>query len=146
MDITDNTPLREGKKSLYEGGLRVPCVWRVPGLTPAGETTQIPSSTVDFFPTLCALADITIPDELRQKLDGGDLSQTLANPSEGDYNRPILFHNPYGHSWSALVRGDWKIIQYLTRDKMELYNLAADIGETHDVSDAEPAKLQELQN
>ncbi len=143
-DITDNSPLREGKKSLYEGGIRVPCVWRVPGMTPAGATTEVPSSTVDHFPTLCALAKVDIPETLQSQLDGADITETLADPDAGDAERPILFHAPYWHSWSGLIQGDWKIVQYLTRDKTELYNLAEDIGETRDLSASNPEQLAEM--
>jgi len=77
-NVTSNTPLRAGKSSLYEGGIRVPLVVRWPELVPPGTVCHTPTSNVDIYPTLLACADVT-PDP-RQRMDGVSILPILKDP------------------------------------------------------------------
>jgi arylsulfatase A-like enzyme len=144
---THNAPLRSGKGSAYEGGVRVPAVVRWPGVTSPGTRSSVPIVTHDLFPTLLAMAGVPIPDVLSEQLDGADLTALLAG-STAPPERTLAWHQP--HYWgvpgpgiepfSSLRRGRWKLIYRHLDRGLELYDLQDDLGETHDLS----AQHQEL--
>jgi len=152
---THNAPLRSGKGSYYEGGVRVPAVVRWPGVTEAGARSAVPIITHDLFLTLLAMADVGLKPELRGPLDGVDITPLLkgAGPGAGDLSdRTMLWHQP--HYWgipgpgiepfSALRQGRWKLI-YRHRDRgFELYDLQVDLGEAHDLAPSQPELLHRL--
>ncbi len=160
-------PLREGKGSPYEGGLRVPLLVRWPARIKAGTVSDTPVHTVDFYPTYAALAGATPPRG--HKLDGADLSPVLTQ--SGPLARDTLaWHMPtytamYGRTPCAVIRqGDWKLIHWFgdyldprgfTPDqtpygklilgpRTELYHLRDDLGETRDLAAARPDQVQKL--
>jgi arylsulfatase A-like enzyme len=149
--ITDNTPLRSGKGSLYEGGTRVPMIVSWPGRTRAGSTADVPTAHVDLFPTLLELASAAKP---RQVLDGESLVPLLTGKSATLRREAIYQHFPgYLGSGPGLWRttpvslihaGDWKLMEYLEDGKLELYNLREDIGETKNLAESMPDKAKEL--
>ncbi|MFH5802969.1 sulfatase-like hydrolase/transferase [Alienimonas sp. DA493] len=130
-----NRPLRDGKGSLYEGGLRVPMLASWPGVFPAGTDFEEPVWTLDFTATALAAAGGDVPREW----DGVDL-------------RPIL--NGVGLpertlAWrmgpkKALRSGDLKIVRPRQNADWELYDLAADRSESRDLAAARPADLDRL--
>ena len=82
--------LRGWKGSVYEGGIRVPCIVKWPGKVAPGTKTQVASYFPDWFPTLCQSANVTPPDTLR--LDGTDLSQVLlGNDSALKRHEPMIW-------------------------------------------------------
>ena len=140
-----NAPLRGGKWTLYEGGIRVPFIVKGPGITP-GSQCDVPVAGWDLLPTISELAHFSQP--LPADLDGGSLRHLLENGRNGEVVRPtesLVFHrynNGYPHS--ALIMGDFKLIKFWKTDQVELYNLQEDIGECTDLSEKMPEKAKIL--
>lgn len=132
----DNLPLRYGKISYFEGGIRVPFVASCPGLIPAGLVYQEPVSTLDIFPTAVHLAKGTMPSPKR---DGVDLIPFL----QGKKGSPHDFLFWRSGEALAVRGGDWKLFRYL--DQYRLYNLKEDLGEQKDQRSAQPAIFKRLQ-
>ena len=149
--ITDNTPLRSGKGSLYEGGTREPFIVRWPGVTKPGTTCEVPTAHVDVFPTMLEISGAPKP---RQVLDGESLAKLFRDPSAKLQRDAIFQHFPgYLGSGPGLWRttpvslihaGDWKLLEFLEDGKLELYNLRNDIGETKNLATEMPDKAKEL--
>ncbi len=121
---SNNAPLSNGKGTVYEGGIRTPCIIRWPGHVPVGAITQQPVSGQDWFPTLAATTGVTLPSNA--KLDG--TNQWPALQTGKLVERPpflIAAHD------IALFDGEWKLIEF-TDGKRALYNLRTDISETKD--------------
>ena len=136
--VTSNAPLRGGKSSLYEGGIRVPLVVRWPGSVPAGRTCSTPTSNVDFYPTFLEAAGI-VPDA-KQKLDGISILTHLKKPGRERRGTPLFWHYPLarphflgGHSGGAVRQGPWKLIEWFDTGKVELFNLSSDPSEKNDL-------------
>lgn len=151
----DNAPLREGKGSVYEGGIRVPCIVRWPAVVRRGSVNQTPIHVVDWLPTLLSAAGTPLTDST----DGIDLQPLFHGKSLID--RPLYWYMPlYDLRWAstpaAVVReGDWKLIEYFgdrfnaeqeyhAGQYSELYDLKKDIGETTNLARTHPAKAAEL--
>ena len=149
LGITDNHPLRRGKGSAYEGGHRVPMIVRWPGVTPDGAVSDEPVITTDIFPTLARSLDLKAGTAEDPNTDGMNLRPVLENP-EARLNREALFwHYPHYHPggdgpYSAVRAGRWKLIERLDDGALELYDLAADIGLTHDVAADRPDVARRL--
>ncbi len=149
--ITDNAPLRSGKGSLYEGGTREPFIVRWPGVAKPGSACNVPSIHVDLYPTLLEIAGAPKP---QQVLDGESLVKLFRDPAAVLQRDAIFQHFPgYLGSGPGLWRttpvsliqaGDWKLMEFLEDGRIELYNLADDIGETKNLAQANPAKAKEL--
>ncbi|MEX2213570.1 MAG: sulfatase [Phycisphaeraceae bacterium] len=147
--VTSNAPLRAGKSTLYEGGIREPLIVRWPGTTSAGSVCAEPVSTVDFYPTFVH-ASGGKPDG-KQQLDGVSLVPLLRDPKATLKREALYWHypldNPHflgGRSSGAVRAGDWKLIEDFTTDKVELFNLREDLGEKRDVSETNAKKAAEL--
>ena len=145
VDYTSLLPLRAGKNSLYEGGIRVPMIASWPGKIPAGKISDEPVSGIDFYPTICKVMGVKPANPT--KVDGEDLSELLfEGKSFGQRN---LFWN-YPCHWgprlprNALRRGEWKIHHFYTDNTYELYNLKDDIGETCDLSKSDPENFSRM--
>jgi arylsulfatase A len=140
--ITSNAPLRDGKGRCYEGGLRVPLVlWGGP-LARRG-TCAVPVIGMDLAPTLLALAGAAP----LAPCDGLDLSPLLAGdelPHRELPRRELGFHFPHGYSQSALRAGDEKLVLSWRQDRSELFDLASDPGERHDLAAERPERAAEL--
>ncbi len=161
--ITSNGPLRSGKSSLYEGGVRVPAVVNWPGRIKAGSVVRVPLHMVDWYPTLVTLAGGSLQQAL--PLDGRDAwaAITAGAPSP---NEDIL-HN-ISTTGGAIRMGDWKLVvngqivdgeeggkgsparqaakaAALAAPQIELFNLANDPNEKDNLAEKNPAKVAELQ-
>ncbi|MCG6186013.1 sulfatase [Maribellus maritimus] len=140
---TSNGPLRAGKGWCYEGGIRVPLIIAGPEVTNPGRTENTPVVSMDFFPTLLNLAEIELLPS-----DGVDLSPILTQNTT--LTRDELFwHYPHYHgsAWkpgSAIRKDTWKLIVHYEDNKIELFNLDSDPGETTDISTTHPEKVAEL--
>ena len=141
---TRNAPLRSGKGSLYEGGVRVPLMVRWPGVTPRGAVSDAPVLLADLFPTLLRAAGLPVPDGI----DGSDLSALLRDPAARLGRDALYFHYPHYYETTtpvgAIRAGDWKLLEYFEDGRVELYDLAADPGEKRNLAAAEPARAAEL--
>ncbi len=135
--VSSLSPLRGEKGTLYEGGLRVPLIVRWPSTVPAASVCNQPVSSIDIFPTLAEASHVPIGRDWN--VDGVSLMPVLTG--KGQLDRQALFwHYPhYHHSTpaSAVRSGPWKLIHFYEDDRDELYNLARDIGEKHDLSEQE---------
>ncbi len=160
-EITKQWPLRSGKGSYYEGGIREPMFVRWPGMVAAGTKTDVPVTNLDIYPTLLEVAGEEKPTG--KILDGRSILPLLTGSGTME-ERPLFWHFPiYLQAYmkegdptqdplfrtrpgSAVRLGDWKLIQYFEYNDLELYNLKNDIGETNNLSETNPEKLQELLN
>ncbi|MFM7033878.1 MAG: sulfatase [Planctomycetia bacterium] len=149
-EITDNRPLRGGKGMLYEGGIRVPFIAAWPGTIRPGTTCAEPVISVDILPTLAAAVGVAPP---RQPLDGVDLTPLLAGAGGRALDRALYWHFP-GYlgagpdhadldAWrskpAGVIRaGRHKLIEHFEDGRLELYDLAADVGETRNLAAVEP--------
>jgi arylsulfatase A len=147
--VTTNAPLRGGKSELYEGGLREPFVMRCPGSIPAGTTCDVPISTPDLYPTFLDMLGIE-PDPA-QPLDGVSLSSLLTGQSDSLPRDRLFWYYPLpenhflgGRSSNAIRKGDYKLIEQFDDQTDELYNLADDLGETHNLAAECPDRVAEL--
>ena len=145
-DVTDNSPLRSGKGSLYEGGIRVPFIVRWPGQTPEGSQNDEPTIHVDVYPTFLELAGAAKPDG--QTLDGVSMVPIFRQPS-GSLGREAIYQHFPGYlgsgnnTWrttpvSLIQSGPWKLMEFLEDGRLELYNLQQDIGETKNLAEEAP--------
>jgi arylsulfatase A-like enzyme len=150
--ITDNAPLKGGKGMLYEGGIRVPCIFRWTGRIPSGTTCDQPINSVDLYPTFLELADAK--PEPGYPLDGISFMSLLGVSSAGPRRGPLFWHFPGylgagGGTWrttpaGAIRDGDWKLLEFFETGRLELYNLREDIGEKRDLATAMPEKVKAL--
>lgn len=141
---TSNAPLRAGKGTLYEGGVRVPLIVRWPGKVPSGSTSDAIVSSVDFYPTFLDLVQGKAPD--KQVLDGHSMLSALTK-NEFDSEREVFTHYPVYHHeqpMSALRKGDWKIVQNLVSGDYELFNLKHDVNEMTDLKFSYSATATEM--
>jgi len=149
---TNNSPLRGGKATVYEGGIRVPCIVVWPGIVPGGSTSRALVHSTDFYPTLLEMASVPVAAD--QRLDGESLVPVLRRRAVPDRCIFSYFpHDPHVPDWlppSVCVRrGDWKLIRIFhdgpdQEHRYELYNLSRDMGERHSLADAEPDRVREL--
>lgn len=150
-DITDNAPLRSGKGSLYEGGTRVPLIARWPKKITPKSTFSEPTLHVDLYPTLLEFANAPKPEQV---LDGQSLVPWMINPSI-PWNRDAIFQHFPGYlgagpnKWrttpvSTILAGNWKLMEFLEDNHLELYNLEEDIGETKNLAEVNPSVTKSL--
>lgn len=146
--VTDNSPLREGKGSAYEGGVRVPVIIRHPDFL-KGAVSPEPVVTCDYYPTMLALAGVEGDKDHNKKLDGSCLLPLLENPSVALDREAIYWHYPHYHPGGATPHSavrfrDYKLIEFFENGRLELYNLREDIGETKNLTDTLPEKVIQL--
>lgn len=147
---TQNAPLRSGKGSLLEGGIREPMIVRWPGTVRGGSRCDSYLLIEDFFPTILEMADVR-RYHVPQKVDGRSFVPLLrgtGNPAR----RPLIWNYP--HVWGntgpgidmncAIRLGDWKLIYYYKTGQKQLYNIRHDIGEEHDLSTERPDLVRRL--
>jgi uncharacterized sulfatase len=154
-----NAPLRAGKGSHYEGGIRVPCLARWPGVIAPGTVNATPIHVVDWAATLLDLAGAGAP--AAHPLDGVSLAPLFRGgslPSRALYWYTPFYELRWGVTPSAIIRdGDWKLIDYFGDSiddslhyrpgaRVELFNLRTDLGETTDLAAQEPARARALQH
>ncbi len=149
---THNLPLKAGKGSVYEGGIRVPMIAQWPAVIKPGSVTDQYVIVEDFFPTILEVAGIKKPDVI-QKVDGKSFAKLFSNPAYRNKKRGLVWHHPHrwipdegpNISWaSAYRKGDWKVVYDYVAQKLELFNLKDDIGEQKDLSVKEPKKLKTM--
>jgi arylsulfatase A len=160
IPTTSNKPLRFGKASAYEGGVRVPLIVHWPGVTPPGAVSDVPTITMDLFPTLLEMAGIAAPRPDPQRAmsktgpagrDGISLVPLLRQT--GSISRAELcWHYPHHQHYqlggatpyAAIRSGDFKLVEFFNDMHVELYDLRKDIGEEQDLAADMPGKADGL--
>lgn len=155
---TDMAPLKGYKGTYYEGGIRVPFFVRWPGTTIPVSHSSEPVIGVDIFPTLCAMMKAPLPS---QTLDGRSLEPLLRGQVASFGARSLYWHFPaYLQAYqvwneqrdplfrsrpcSVIRKGAWKLHHYFEDNEVELYNLAADVGEQYNLAFSRPDLVQSL--
>lgn len=148
-DVTDNAPLRNGKISFYEGGIRVPLIIRWPGVVDAGSQCPEPVIHIDLYPTLLEAVRLDRPGNY--PLDGVSILPLLNNPESTLNREAIYWHFPgyttfgvEGGPQTVIRSGDWKLIKRYEDNSLELYNLKDDIGESQNMAANQPEVLTRL--
>jgi len=155
IDPTDNAPLRGGKATQWEGGIRVPVTFCWPGVTPpGGAVTDAIIQSTDFYPTILSLLEIPLPPD--HPIDGVDFSPVLRGEA---WQRPsgiITYfpHSPTVPDWLppsiSIIDGDWKLIRvfyYGERPgahQYKLFNLRDDISEQVNLADGYPERIRSM--
>ncbi|MEM9144060.1 MAG: sulfatase [Bacteroidota bacterium] len=156
--ISLQSPLRAGKGSYYEGGIRVPFIFSWPGKIPEGTQNDDPISNLDIFPTLRELTGATLPDK---GLDGISLVNTLMGEGRMP-SRELFFHFPiYLQAYNpkmddgrdslfrtrpggVILSGKWKLHEYFEDGGVELYDLEKDPGERTNLAHTHTDKAAQL--
>jgi len=156
--ITNQHPLRAGKGSYYEGGIREPFFFVMENKIRPNTSSDIPITNLDIFPTILEFAGI---NSEQYKLDGANLKPILQGKIS-QFDRPLFWHFPiYLEAYNAhdnenrdslfrtrpgsVVRyGKWKLHYYFENNEVELYDLHEDIGEKNNLAPTEAAKTEEL--
>jgi arylsulfatase A-like enzyme len=143
---TCNAPLRAGKGWLYEGGIRVPLIVRVPGKSNPGSLINTPVCSIDYFSTI---AEMTGSETGDIKTDGVSFVSLLKKDKMKA--RPLFWHYPHYSNQgvepgSAVRMGNYKLIDNFEKGRLELYDLSNDISEKHDISSSNTEKVKELYN
>jgi arylsulfatase A len=146
--VTDNHPLRSGKGSLYEGGIRVPLIFSGPGVARPGSSSNVPVVSTDLYRTLLDAASLGSSPGYRAAIDSVSLQPLLSRPSAALERNELFFHYPHYYPTtspvSALRQGDLKLIDYFDGPRTELYNLASDPDESDDLAARQPELASKL--
>lgn len=138
--LSRNTPLFHRKDTLWEGGIRVPAIFRWPGQLPAGKTSQQAGITMDISASILAATETRVPDDTR--LDGIDILPIFAGRAPLIERTFFWRINVASREQRAVRRGDWKLL--VDGDDLLLFNLRSDIGERHDVARQRPDVVRAL--
>ena len=141
-----NGPLQEGKRSIYEGGIRVPTVISGPGIK-AGSQCDVPIVQWDFLPTFHDLSGSEAP--MPPNTDGGSLRQVFKKGNKGKVKRvaPGIIHHytcHYHPPISSIIMDDFKLMRHLNSNEFKLFNLKTDYREEKNLASAMPEKVKEM--
>ena len=151
-------PLKEGKGTTWEGGIRVPAIMRWPGVLPAGKVTDKPAMTIDIFPTIASITGASLPS---QPIDGRDMWELLIEPETAPPHHEAYFFYYRQNELQGMLSGDgrWKmhfphtyrtlngrpggkgghpVLYEYTETEWELYDLVEDVAESQNVIDKFP--------
>lgn len=131
-------PLRGGKGSMYEGGLRVPCIMQWKGSIPANQICEEIAASMDLYPTLATLAGADLPED--RIIDGMDISQLLLETNKPGPRKEFYYLNQ-DNGLKAIRYGPWKLFP---GQKPRLYNLEEDISEQHDFAKNQKNIVEQL--
>lgn len=157
--VTNNAPLKGGKAMLYEGGVRVPLIFSLPGKIPAGAWCDVPVFASDLFPTLVEMGGMD-PESLREahSVDGSSLTPLFKDPensSKGYARDTFIWHYPFNvvpldpddgfplTPRSAIRKGDYKLI-FDWNGRVNLYDIRRDISENNNLAEAMPELTRSL--
>ena len=145
--VTTNAPLRSGKGSLYEGGIRVPLIIKLPHANMPGREIQSPVVTMDLHQTILNVAGFQFKEPASTNDGEKQLPMMQADPRESNH-RTLYFHYPHYYETttpvSAVIDGPFKLLHYAENNKKELYDLSTDPYETSDIAHAEPDAVERL--
>ena len=143
-NITENGAIRAGKGSAYEGGVRVPFIAMIPGVTQAGQESNVPIIGMDLYPTILDLAGLEVIEH-----EGRNLLPYLRSTNTPINRSNLYWHYPHYHPggatpYSAMRKDDFKLIEFFEDGRLELYNLAIDFGEENNLADTKPELLKKM--
>jgi arylsulfatase len=149
-----NAGMRGAKGSVWRGGTRVPSFWRWKGSLPEGVDVPAVTAHVDVLPTICEIAGVQLPAEIAATIEGRSLVPLLRDATAAWPDRPLVTHQGRWKRGQASAsqfgncrvrEGRWSLVNVTNRpDGWELYDVAADPGETQDVAAANPAVVRRL--
>jgi len=146
--VTNNYPLRSGKGSLYEGGVRVPMIIRWPGVAKSGSVCSEPVSSIDFYPTILDITALQGDQRHNANIDGLSLVPLLRNPGAKLKRGALYWHYPHYYPTtspvSSIRQNGWKLIEYLEDSRLELYNLREDISEKNNLVEKASDRAEQL--
>ena len=134
-------PLRAGKMTTFEGGMRVPCVMRWPAGIKAGQVSHQVAGTIDVLPTFASLAGV--PLDTSKPIDGRDISVLLKDPAATSPHAEEGYYYYRNNKVEAVRAGSWKLS--FRGKKNELYHLGKDIAEANNVANAHPEVVKRMQ-
>ena len=145
VPVSSAYPLRDGKGTIYEGGTRVPLIVIWPGEVKPGSESKALAQSTDFFPTFADMLGWKLSKELR--FDGLSLRPVLEKNKS--VRNEIFCHFPSGRPCTSLRQDDWKLIRRWCdnddqTDRYELYNLADDQGEAHDLVSVQTDRVKKI--
>jgi arylsulfatase A-like enzyme len=151
-EVTSNAPLRGGKATYHEGGIRVPYVFKYPGKIAAGRVSDEPINSVDLYPSLLELTGAAAPQDY--PLDGRSYLPLLLDENAQLAKRDLFWHFP-GYlggtrgSWASTPQGvirsgDYKLVEHFDTGAVELYDLTRDLGETTNLATSKPEVVEDL--
>lgn len=146
--VSDNRPLRGGKRSLWEGGIRVPLLVRWPGVVAAGSQSDVPTMTQDVHRGLCSAAGAEVDALVRE--DSFDVDPVWRGQAANE-RPPLFWHFPQNEKpevgpRGAMRDGRWKLIEDFETDTVLLFDLVEDPNETTDVAAREPARAAAMRD
>ena len=145
--VTTNAPLRSGKGSLYEGGIRVPLIIKLPISNQKQSIIDERVVTTDLHETVLNMAGYN-SGKNSQLSDGIDLNPMIKHTSSDWPIRPLFFHYPHYYETtspvSAIIHKNFKLLHYAESDGIELYDLSKDPYETSNIAHAEEIIAQEM--
>jgi arylsulfatase A-like enzyme len=144
---TCNHPLAEGKGWTYEGGNRVCQFISWPGGIAGGRASDVPVISTDFYPTLLEAAGLALRPE--QHCDGLSLLPILRGDATTLPREYIFWHYPHysnqgGRPGAVIVSGRWKLVWHFEDDRLELFDLEADVSESRDVALEHPGRVAKM--
>jgi len=149
--VTSNAPLRAGKGSAYEGGVRVPLIIDWPGVVKPGTECREPVMSIDFLPTILETAGAAATVKPADGVDGVSLVPLLRDPAAKFSREALYWHYPHYHPggatpYGAIRQGDLRLVEFYEDMRVELFNLRDDIGEQHDLAARMPEQAGQLRD
>lgn len=150
INASSNLPLKLGKGTLWEGGMRVPLIVSGPGITP-GTTSDTRTVSLDLYPTFAELAGVT--ESLPDDIEGGNLLPVLQNDGIGEIQRSreeLVFHfaqpsgQPNSRAASSIYLGDYKLLKFYDTGELHLFDITEDPAEQNDLADRIPDRVDDM--
>jgi arylsulfatase A-like enzyme len=138
LEVSSNAPFRDGRTSVYEGGVRTPCIIRWPGMLPANTVAREPLVNMDLFVLALRAAGVEVPSD--RVIDGRDPLPVLRGEATSPHRNIYFRYRDIG----GLRQGRWKLVRSSPTAPVELYDLRTDFAESLDLAEERPALARRL--